>query len=1030
MKIRIILMNNDKNKDEKNKIQQPIDLNDPETSIIDINKGEKIITELNNLLCLGEYELARPMFRQIINEIPCYFENFYKLIFMRGIPDKWLLTNQLRTSSNYIWILYQDYINEFSKIKNCPNILFNNFFINANEFDLLITEAFYSSYEVSDGFKISKKFLFDLRNIFNFYQSRAMNQKYYVPKLRILPPEKSKSTLYFSIRECYYGNGVNSNLDFENSTFFFQNMQNLILSQPKNSKIIIDKIIFHCHSNQKIQSSVDVIYFEEKIHIIYVNYIMLFIYAEEYEKVYEYLKYLHYNDNIELHRNYIMLLFSVIVMISSMQSKGDKVTPTTVLKFVIFSIKKLNLNQQEKGYIENFKHLPYFTSKSNINNKIIEITDGTKKDYQIFLVKNKIFETLLGNEHNKELIQKIKIIYDFYIEYKCKEIPIQFFFSKFSQNLKNENFSNLSYEEIINLVYSQNNPFNNNSIDYLWLKSNKNIFWNDYINFLRIHNEHILSFPLIQAISNVDNNNFETAVNFLHPMNNLKLLLILLVWNKFESDITIRKQILDVFWKSYNEIKKRNFTFDSSQYAYVPLFEDVIIKLEYFINFSMWVENKTNIVSSITYNDLLSHSIPYVMKVNLLSYSFEDIVNYFVLNIPKGNSKLQKNHFHSAMIFFSVFLYHYIFKKLDDKLNSSSEEKITSLFSEEDSKVIKSILNKIVLFPYRLNILVDIFNLAFINTKEYIDKDNQFIYLDNNAKHSHRIFLYNYNKKFCYEFISLLHESIEPLRKFSFENLTDMFEGEYVEEEISKMIDNVRNKKILFDDLEMIDSDFILLKKNSNNTKITYKDYLISKKNTLISNVDELLLRYNIINNSWLEIIYHGNKKNSISFLEALSQNEMEYFQIAKKFHLYETAKKAISIFDLNNENNILTNNINELEKFVQIKEETQGKNKTIDIDKIFSSYSDFLSESNDESATNFKKFKILFDLSLNEENTLENSLFLLDKAKYFLDNSSAPTQDRTLFSELIDNYKNDIINSKNNNEEESFCKIIINSKK
>ena len=70
-------MNNDKNKDEKNKIQQPIDLNDPETSIIDINKGEKIITELNNLLCLGEYELARPMFRQIINEIPCYFENFY-----------------------------------------------------------------------------------------------------------------------------------------------------------------------------------------------------------------------------------------------------------------------------------------------------------------------------------------------------------------------------------------------------------------------------------------------------------------------------------------------------------------------------------------------------------------------------------------------------------------------------------------------------------------------------------------------------------------------------------------------------------------------------------------------------------------------------------------------------------------------------------------------------------------------------------------------------------------------------------------
>ena len=154
-------MNNEKNKDDKKMLQKVIDLNDPETSIIDINKGEKIITELNNLICLGEYELARPMFKQIIDEIPCYFENFYKLIFMRGIPDKWLLTNQLRTSANYIWILYQDYNNEFSKVRNCPNILFNNYFINANEFDLLITEAFYSSYEITDGFKMNKKFLFD-----------------------------------------------------------------------------------------------------------------------------------------------------------------------------------------------------------------------------------------------------------------------------------------------------------------------------------------------------------------------------------------------------------------------------------------------------------------------------------------------------------------------------------------------------------------------------------------------------------------------------------------------------------------------------------------------------------------------------------------------------------------------------------------------------------------------------------------------------------------------------------------------------
>ena len=36
---------NEKNKDDKKMLQKVIDLNDPETSIIDINKGEKIITE-------------------------------------------------------------------------------------------------------------------------------------------------------------------------------------------------------------------------------------------------------------------------------------------------------------------------------------------------------------------------------------------------------------------------------------------------------------------------------------------------------------------------------------------------------------------------------------------------------------------------------------------------------------------------------------------------------------------------------------------------------------------------------------------------------------------------------------------------------------------------------------------------------------------------------------------------------------------------------------------------------------------------
>ena len=207
-----------------------------------------------------------------------------------------------------------------------------------------------------------------------------------------------------------------------------------------------------------------------------------------------------------------------------------------------------------------------------------------------------------------------------------------------------------------------------------------------------------------------------------------------------------------------------------------------------------------------------------------------------------------------------------------------------------------------------------------------------------------------------------------------------------------------------------------------------FREFLKSKMNTLISNVDELLLRYNIIDNPWLEIIYHSNKKSNISFLEALNQNEMEYFQIAKKFHMYETAKKAIAIFDLNNENNTLSNSINELEKFVKIKEDTANTKEKIDIDKIFISYSDFLTDSNDESAINFKKFKILFDLSLSEGYSVENSLFLLDKALYYLDNSSAPTQDRQIFTSLIENYKSSIDLSKVN-EKDTLCKLISNIK-
>lgn len=55
--------------------------------ILDCNRAEKLIIELNNHICLGEYELARTFFKQIIKICPEYVEIFYRTIFSSGIPE-------------------------------------------------------------------------------------------------------------------------------------------------------------------------------------------------------------------------------------------------------------------------------------------------------------------------------------------------------------------------------------------------------------------------------------------------------------------------------------------------------------------------------------------------------------------------------------------------------------------------------------------------------------------------------------------------------------------------------------------------------------------------------------------------------------------------------------------------------------------------------------------------------------------------------------------------------------------------------
>ena len=83
--------------------QREIDINSYDFSILDFNKGEKLIIEFNNLICLGQYELSRCILKEIILIVPKYFEYLYKLIFKNGIPKKWLLNNRIRTSANYFF---------------------------------------------------------------------------------------------------------------------------------------------------------------------------------------------------------------------------------------------------------------------------------------------------------------------------------------------------------------------------------------------------------------------------------------------------------------------------------------------------------------------------------------------------------------------------------------------------------------------------------------------------------------------------------------------------------------------------------------------------------------------------------------------------------------------------------------------------------------------------------------------------------------------------------------------------------------
>ena len=881
-------------------------------------------------------------------------------------------------------MLYQEYKNELSKLDNCPIINFEKNYIKSNEFDLLITTAFYNSYETLEinEFKISIEFLEELRNLFNTFLASKTKKIVFIPKLRILSPDKIVNGLYLSISEKFYSEKVT---DINIKKTFFLHFKNFILTQPILSNFIVEQLIENCTNLTDCDD------FQHNVQIIYVDLIMLFISYKDYQLVYDYLKYIPFNKTLKECKSYIVLLLSVIVALINL----NNINIADIIDFSKYVVKNLNVESNSSN--KNFFNHYYFRKESEVTMLYIRKDFKPTKDHEKWILKVKVYESLLGNKNNKELLIILHDIEDKFIMYQKEKNEIPVFFEKFSKNLEKQSiFNELSYEELMNLILAYS-KFLEEDLLFLWKKATNNIFWNEYINFLRVYNEHCLGYVLKESIRYVKARKFDIAVIFLHPLNNLKLMLILFVWDYFENDINSRKEILEIFWQSYLKFKENQHS-----YTLVPYFEDIIINLDYLINFSMWIHKKLknyqiDIDSNQIYDHLSNFSIPYVLIDHLSNFEVKEMISYFKIRFPNSNKKLQKTHFHSSMIIFSFYFYRIILKKIEDYYNNSNENSDIQLFNDEELKEMSLLLNKIILVPYRLNIMGDIFNLIFIKQKDFENKESidpqQFLF----------------NKKIFIELLRFLKDIMKPLENFDFNNLHLIFDKIYLDDEIHMMIKDVFDKEIFLEDLKEIDTDYLLsLKKEKN---VSYKDFLINKSKNLQNNVDEIIFRFNIVDNPWLEIIFENSENKN--FLSRILQNNKHYLQIAKKFHMWDIAKEIIRFFKLPNYFEI---EIELLKYFTELKSALKNdkdfefdKNNIIDFNylkglllKNQKKKPSTLEE--EEKIINFEYFKLLFDLSLTEDLSPYKSTQLLELAEHYLGNCNENL--RLSFTDIIEKYK------------------------
>ncbi len=131
---------------------------------------------------------------------------------------------------------------------------------------------------------------------------------------------------------------------------------------------------------------------------------MLFINNQDYEIIYEYLKFIPYNPNIDTCSTVINLLFSVIVALIN----NNNLSSEAVSEFCTYVLKEKrrhenkSITNEEKRQFENCKKHKYFSKTTPLYNRNEYM--NPKKDHEKWLLKHKVYESLLSNK-NKELLE-------------------------------------------------------------------------------------------------------------------------------------------------------------------------------------------------------------------------------------------------------------------------------------------------------------------------------------------------------------------------------------------------------------------------------------------------------------------------------------------------------------------------------------------------------------------------------------------------------------------------------------------------